>query len=179
MIMKLQNILCCLLLSGLTLPVLAQSKEGAATDKPKIEQFDNWSKVCFATAKDAPKGTKAKCYLEQTFSSTRANKKETILVWRFSLNDRKEAIATVLTPNNVLLARGVTFGMASDKSTVVPFYTCRPGFCELRFQVEPDLIRSLGAREGVSVSYGLTNNNTVAFAVPMKGFAKGFEALKK
>lgn len=157
----------------------SQSKAPAPENPPKLEKFDNWTKVCVAPAKDAPKGTKPACHLEQALASPRTENKQPIFVWRVSLNDKKEATALVLTPNNVLLGRGVQFGMAADKSTVVPFYTCRPGFCELRFNLEPDLIKSLGAREAIPVVFSMVNNDQVSMAVPMQGFAKGMESLKK
>jgi invasion protein IalB len=163
----------------LTSVAWSQSKAVAPADKPKLEKFDNWTKVCVAPRKDAPKGAKASCHLEQAFAAPRSESKQPILVWRVSLNDQKEAMALVLTPNNVLLGRGVQFGMAADKSTVVPFFTCRPGFCELRFKLEADLVKSLGARDTVPVVFNMVNNDQISMAVPMQGFAKGIESLKK
>lgn len=162
----------------LTMAAWSQSNAAPPAEKPQLEKFDNWTKVCIAPAKDAPKDSKPKCHLEQAFASPRTENKQPIFVWRVSLNDKQEAMALILTPNSVLLGRGVQFGMTTDKMTPLPFYTCRPGFCELRFKLEQDLVKSLGARETVPVVFNMVNNDQVSLKVPMLGFAKGVESLK-
>jgi invasion protein IalB len=177
--MKFTTIALTLLGSLLSSATWAQAERAAPAEKPKIEKFDNWSKVCFAVPKNAPKGTKPKCHLEQAFAAPQSDNKQPIFIWRVSVNDKKEVLGLAITPNNVLLGRGVQFEMAADKSTVVPYFTCRPGFCELRFRLEADLVKTLGAKETVPVNFTMVNNDQVAIAVPMKGFAKGVESLLK
>lgn len=155
-------------------PAAAKGAKKAEAPAPQVQRFDDWAKVC---PPPAQKGDKPVCRVEQAVRAPDAPEGSVLFVWRIAKTPEGRYSAAVITPNRTLLPAGVTFQFVADKQTVLPYRSCDQGFCEVTFNLEEDLLKSMASRDAMAISFRMADNRIVNINLSLKGLGAAIGAL--
>lgn len=150
----------------------AKAPEKSTAEPPVVQKFDSWVRICEGKAV-----SRTRCFLEASLAS--AADKKPIMRWRVQVLEDGGAASLVLLPADVTLAAGLTLSLSKEQPTTVPFRACGAGGCEVRFNMEPQLLTTVTQRDTVPVKFVNQAGASVDFAVPMKGFKQAVNSLGK
>jgi invasion protein IalB len=189
--MKKLTIVAALLVTGLALPLAAQTADetttaaeqlGLSTGTPEVgatyvrEEFTDWELRCVS----APEGQPDPCQLYQLLLDIDGN-----AVAEFNLFDVPDegdlvAGATIVTPLDTLLTGQLRMAVDNSQPRVYPFSFCQAVGCFVRLGLTSD---DLHAFEGGNVATVAivplpAPDQVVALGLSLSGFTAGFAALE-
>jgi len=137
--------------------------------KPEPSQND-WTKVC---GQDKPNNTEI-CYTTREFVSDQGQPVMAVAVYDIK-GPQPQKVMRFLMPLGLLLQPGIRFAVDQGQATPGRFAICLPNGCFAEAPVKDDFIAAL--KKGTTLNVSVQNHLTreVTFAVPVAGFAKGFD----
>lgn len=135
------------------------------------ETFGDWIHICEERAADGQR----RCAISQQLSD--ANTKRDIFMWRIAQNGEGGLVSTWITPEGVLLYRGVTITLGTPRPIVVPFETCLRGRCRASANLSEDVVKAFEAAEEVMATIVRADGRSLTLPISVKGLAEGLSAL--
>jgi invasion protein IalB len=165
-------------------PPAAPAPSGApATPTPPPAQlartetlnFDNWQTTCQEFVNPARRACSANLQLIQTNQQT--NTANVLINWMIQLNEG-QLNATIQTPTGVLIGPGLELkaGKAQKK---FPFNRCDPQRCEVVFAIDDAASRDIAGAETAELVLRSSQNAPVTFNIPLKGYDRAVQALRR
>ncbi len=143
--------------------------------KTETSYFDNWQVTCQEFVNPARRQCGATLQLLQ---ANQQNNTATIVVQWLLQPAENGLTATIQTPTGVLITPGVDL-KAGRITRNLPFSRCDPQRCETAFAMDEAMQKDLAAAETAEVAIRGAQNNPVAFTIPLKGFDRAVQALKR
>lgn len=189
--MKKFTIVAALLISGLALPLAAQTADetaaaaeelGLSTGTPEVgatyirETFTDWELRCVS----APEGQPDPCQLYQLLRDIDGN-----AVAEFNLFDVPDegdlaAGATIVTPLDTLLTGQLRMAVDNGQPRVYPFSFCQAIGCFVRLGLTTEDIHAFEAGNSATIAIVPlpAPDQVVALGMSLSGFTAGFAALE-
>jgi invasion protein IalB len=189
--MKKLTIVAALLVTGLALPLAAQTADetttaaeqlGLSTGTPEVgatyvrEEFTDWELRCVS----APEGQPDPCQLYQLLLDIEGN-----AVAEFNLFDVPDegdlvAGATIVTPLDTLLTGQLRMAVDNNQPRVYPFSFCQAIGCFVRLGLTSDDLHAFEAGNVATVAIVPlpAPDQVVALGLSLAGFTAGFAALE-
>jgi invasion protein IalB len=143
--------------------------------RQEVSYFDNWQVTCQEFVSPARKSCSALLQLLQT--NQQSNTATVVISWLLQQSDG-QLTAVIQTPTGVLIAPGVEL-KAGRSSRKLAFTRCDQQRCEANFQIDEPLSKELSAAENAELTLRSGQNAPAAFTIPMKGFDRAVQALKR
>jgi invasion protein IalB len=138
---------------------------------PRFSRFDQWSRICNPNDQQ-----ETVCHAEIVLSDLTSE--DIFFAWKITDLGQGRFSSVLRTPSGVLLTAGLTLIPAAGSPLVVPYRRCFEDVCELALVIENDLLKALLARTSLPAQFINSQDETVKFEIPMRGFAKAIRSLQ-
>lgn len=151
----------------------AASTEGPGSTYIK-NTFDDWKVQCLRTENGSDP-----CEMFQVLKDENGVKTAAISIMRLPKSQDSVAGATITTPLETLLTRGVTLQIDTQKPLTLPFNVCSQGGCFANVLLKPaDLeLFKKGSKIAMTVVAAAAADKPVALTISLKGFTAAYDAL--
>jgi invasion protein IalB len=156
----------------------------SASAEPRIqsERFDDWFYRCVTPegTKEQPK-PKTQCEAVQIAQTKQG--KETVSLLTISVSEtvhdnKKNAVLTVLVPQNVHLPSGFGLSIGEQGKVTLRYRNCNNAGCWIQHAIDGKSLEALKSSEAAFASIRLINGQNLNIKFSLKGFKEAFKALE-
>jgi invasion protein IalB len=156
----------------------------AASAEPRIqsERFDDWFYRCVTpeAGKEQPK-PKSQCEVVQIAQTKQG--KETVNLLTISVSEtvhdnKKNAVLTVLAPQNVHLPSGLGLSIGEQSKVTLRYRNCNNAGCWIQHAIDGKSLDALKSNEAGIASIHLINGQNLNIKFSLKGFNEALKALE-
>jgi len=156
-------------------PPAAADQRPPQLSRTETAYFDNWQTNCQEFVNPPRRQCSAVLQLLQTNPQT--NSATLLISWVLTLADQQLA-ATIQTPTGVSIAPGIEVKVGKTVRKAA-FARCDAQRCEGAFPIEDAFSRELAGAETAEVVITAIQGNVVTFNLPLKGYEKAVQALRR
>jgi invasion protein IalB len=117
-----------------------------------------------------------RCSIMQQLSDQKS--KSVVFAWLIGDDGKGNLVGVWQTPTGVLINRGVTLDVGTDKPIAVPFTACITGHCEAVANLAPDFVETLIKAEKATATIFAVSGQGLTFNLSVRGLSDGIAALK-
>ena len=143
--------------------------------RTEVAYYDNWQTSCQEFVNPARRQCASVLQLVQTNQQT--NSATVLVTWALAQADQ-QLTATIQTPTGISIAPGIELKIGKTTKKL-PYARCDAQRCEAAFPVDEALSKELSAAESVELVIVAMQGNAVTFNIPIKGYEKAAQALKR
>jgi len=156
----------------------------AVSAEPRIqsERFEDWFYRCVTpeASKEQPQ-PKAQCEVVQIAQTKQG--KETVNVLTISVSEtvrdnKKNAVLTVLVPQNVHLPSGLILSIGEQSKVTLHYRNCNNAGCWIQHAIDGKSLEALKSNEAGFASLHLINGQNLNIKFSLKGFKEALQALE-
>jgi invasion protein IalB len=123
-----------------------------------------------------PQTSRKQCTIAQQLTDKRTQ--SVVFAWLIGDDGQGNLVAVWQTPTGVMVNRGVTIDVGTDKPISVPFTSCISGHCEAVANLAPDFVDTLSRAKRATATVFTVNGQGLTFSVSTDGLAKAIDAVK-
>jgi invasion protein IalB len=146
----------------------------ASADLKQGEKFDDWTVGCETPATD---GAPARCFIFQNIL-VKESRQQILLMAIGLLGENKQPAAILTVPLGVFLPAGLTLTVPDVKPVRIAIETCLPKGCRGAVALNDELLEALRKGDKAQVTLMDARRRQINLPVSLKGFTKGFAAVK-
>jgi invasion protein IalB len=143
--------------------------------KTEVAYYDNWQTSCQEFVNPARRQCASVLQLVQTNQQT--NSATVLVTWGLAQGEQ-QLNATIQTPTGILIAPGIELKIGKTTKKL-SYGRCDAQRCEAAFPVDEALSKELSAAESVELVIVAIQGNAITFNIPIKGYEKAAQALKR
>lgn len=162
-------------------PAPAQAPAAApAQPQPQLVRsetlnLDGWQVNCREYINPVSKSCNAVLQLVQVNQQT--SQATTLIAWSLQIEDGKLA-SVIQTPTGVNIAPGVELKVGRQNRKAA-FARCEPQRCDATLAIDDALSREMAAAEKAEAIIVASQGNAVTFNLPLKGYDRALQALRR
>jgi invasion protein IalB len=153
-------------------PAAAPQAAGSPPGKLAGEPMGDWLFNCSTS----PQTSVKRCSIMQQLSDQKS--KSVVFAWLIGDDGKGNLVGVWQTPTGVLINRGVTLDVGTDKPIAVPFTACITGHCEAVANLAPDFVETLIKAEKATATIFAVSGQGLTFNLSVRGLSDGIAALK-
>jgi invasion protein IalB len=156
-------------------PAAQPEQRPAQLARSETTYFDNWQTTCQDFVNPQRRQCSALLQLLQT--NQQNNTANVVLTWAMTQGEG-QINAVLQTPTGVSIAPGIDmkFGRTARK---IAYARCDTQRCEGDFAIDEALSKELSTAETAEVVITASQGNAVTFNIPLKGFDRAVQALRR